>query len=600
MILVLGGTTEGRKAVETLDKAGKKFYYSTRFDMQEVRTYNAKMVTGGLDVSQMKEFCVNNDIRLIVDAAHPFAAELHATVSEVSRNLSIPAIRYERRYATRHPDLVWCKDYNDAVNKLFSNGIGRLLALTGVQTISKLEDFWKEHDCYFRILNREESIRKVHVAGFSDDKIVFSDDKRNLSEIINEINPDAIITKESGESGGYSDKVETAKKHGLKIFVISRPPMPEGFITVTGNYGLRRNVERLLPGFFNLRSGFTSGSCATAAAKAALLKLVGCEVSDYVSFHLPDGEKMEMRIESVRVINTTTAEAVVIKDAGDDPDVTDGCQIIVRVELAQHHDVIFHGGKGIGIVTLPGTGLEIGEPAINPTPRQMIKNELLELYPSGCNVTINVPDGEEIAKHTFNSRIGIEGGISIIGTSGIVMPFSNEAFLESIKKEMEVAIALGCERIVLNSGARSERPVKHFYPHLHRAAFIHYGNAIGEILRIADDLKVSNLSVGLMIGKAVKLAEGHSDTHSHKAVMNREFIAQLLREAGCDESTVENVNNINMARELWTLLSDDEAKKFFPYLLLMCKRVCREFYPNGSLTLMLINDSGEIYCSEVD
>lgn len=597
MILVLGGTTEGRRAVETLEKAGKPFYYSTKSELQVIETHNAMRITGGLNLQTMTELCRVKEIRMIVDAAHPFASLLHDTAVEAGKTLSIPVVRYERKYPERDKRVIWCKDYDDAIDKMINDEVANLLALTGVQTISKLKRFWKEHDCHFRILDREESFLKAEEAGFPKEKLCFYGDSTDIVPLFNEYHPDAIITKESGETGGFKEKVEEALSNGVRVYAIERPKLPEYMAIVNGQYGLRKEVERIVPGFYELRSGFTTGACATAAAKAALLALVCDEESEFVTFTIPDGEVMQMKTESVRIIDRETAEASVVKDAGDDPDVTDGCRILAKVSLANHSNVHFHGGEGIGTVTLPGVGLNIGEPAINPVPRQMMRNELLKIYPKGCDLTISVPGGEELAKRTFNSRIGIVGGISIIGTSGIVMPFSNEAFMEAIKRELEVAIALGCERVVLNSGARSEKVVKTQYHDLPAAAFVHYGNAIGETLKLAAELKIKRLTVGLMIGKAVKLAEGNTDTHSHKVTMNRDFLMKTAREACCSEVALDTLKNINMARELWTELTSHDADKFFPYLLGLCMATCRTCYPKGDLTLMLITDSSEVFCS---
>lgn len=594
MILVFGGTTEGRKVVEALDRAGKPYFYSTKSDLQQLESHNAVRISGGLDLQSMTNFCVTNDIKLIVDAAHPFASNLHSTVAEVSKILSMPVVRFERTYTSRDPRVIWCESYDDAVKRLIQDNVRQLLALTGVQTVLKLKDYWQSHECHFRILNRQESLLKAKAAGFPEENLCFYEDNGDIATLIDKYHPDAIITKESGETGGFDEKVEDALAVGVKVYAVCRPKLPEYSATVTGEYGLRKEVERLFPGFFELRSGFTTGACATAAAKAAMLALVCDEESDHVSFCIPDGEEMQMRVESVCVISSDSAEASVIKDAGDDPDVTDGCRVVAKVTLADHNDVRFHGGEGIGRVTLPGIGLEIGEPAINPIPRQMMRDELLKIYPNGCDVMISVPGGEELSKKTFNSRIGIVGGISIIGTSGIVMPFSNEAFMEAIRREMEVAKALGCERVVLNSGARSEKVVRAKYPELSSAAFIHYGNAIGESLRIASELGIDKVTVGLMLGKAVKLAEGNTDTHSHKVTMNRDFLCSVADEAGCSGEAKESILSVNMARELWTTLSSEDSDKFFPRLLSLCRLSCRACYPTGQLTLMLITDSGEI------
>lgn len=580
--------------VEALDRAGKIYFYSTKSNLQQVESHNAVRISGGLDLQSMTNFCVTNDIKLIVDAAHPFASNLHSTVAEVSKTLSMPVVRFERTYPSRDPRVIWCESYDVAVKRLIQDNVRQLLALTGVQTVSKLKDYWQSHECHFRILNRQESLAKAKEAGFPEENLCFYEDTGDITSLLDKYHPDAIITKESGETGGFDEKVEDALAVGVKVYAVCRPKLPEYSATVTGEYGLRKEVERLLPGFFELRSGFTTGACATAAAKAAMLALVCDEESDHVSFCIPDGEEMRMRVESVCVISSDTAEASVIKDAGDDPDVTDGCRVVAKVTLAGHNDVRFHGGEGIGRVTLPGIGLEIGEPAINPIPRQMMRDELLKIYPNGCDVTISVPGGEELSKKTFNSRIGIVGGISIIGTSGIVMPFSNEAFMEAIRREMEVAKALGCERVVLNSGARSEKVVRAKYPELPSAAFIHYGNAIGESLKIASELGIDKVTVGLMLGKAVKLAEGNTDTHSHKATMNKDFLCMVANDVGCGPNAKEVIMSVNMARELWTALSPEDSDKFFPRLLSLCKEACHDYYPQGELILMLITDAGEI------
>ena len=162
MILVLGGTTEGRLAVKVLDEAGKFYFYSTRGELQQVNCRNGERVTGGMDEQKMEDFCRSNGIRLLIDAAHPFAVQLHKTVEQVSRKLNLSVVRFERKYPPRTDDVIWCKDYNDAVLRMKKDGISRLLALTGVQTIGKLRDFWSDEnlkpECWFRILDREESL----------------------------------------------------------------------------------------------------------------------------------------------------------------------------------------------------------------------------------------------------------------------------------------------------------------------------------------------------------------------------------------------------------------------------------------------------------
>lgn len=592
MILVFGGTTEGRVAIKTLDEGEGKYIYSTLGTSQQVECGHGVHISGVMTEKEMYSVCRENDIRLIVDAAHPFAINLHNTIGTVAKSLGIPVIRLERIYpAMQNPDIVWCKDYEYAVGQMLSSGVKKLLALTGVQTIPKLRDFWHTHETWFRVLDRKESVEKAISFGFPEDHLLFYEEDATDRQVA-EIAPDAIITKESGVSGGFEEKVSVAVKNKLKIYVVRRPKLPEDFIVVEGRHGLRMEIERLLPDFYSLHTGFTTGSCATAAAKAALWGLMKGEKLSEVSFRIPEGETMRMKIEEVK-IGDSSASASVIKCAGDDPDVTDKSHIKVTVAFALHSGIRFIGGEGIGKVTLPGISLAVGEPAINPVPRAMIENELSALYSGGLNVIVSIENGEELALKTFNPRIGVIGGVSIIGTTGIVRPFSHEAFVEAIRREMEVALAIGTDRIVVNSGGKSEKYMKVLYPDLPQQAFVHYGNAVGDTMKLAEDLKVSRLTIGLMIGKAVKLAEGNLDTHSHKITLNREFLGQLASENGCSQEAGEAINKMNMARELWKGLSKQDSDRFFPAILNLCHTHCSAIY-HGDLEAVLIDYDGNI------
>lgn len=593
MILILGGTTEGRKAAEVIDEAGKPFFYSTKGDLQEIVCKNGSCIHGGMDCSVMTDFCHVNQIRLLIDAAHPFATQLHETVTRVAASMRLPAIRFERIFPPHDNDIVWCENYDVAINKLETDGITNLLALTGVQTMEKLRPYWQKHRCHFRILPREESKVQAEKEGFDPERLVFYDQEHTTEILLKQLHPQAILTKESGISGGFQQKVNAARAQHVRIYAIQKPELPEGFITVTGKHGLRKQVEHLLPDFFPLRSGYTTGSCATAAAKAALLALLYGEEETDVTFSLPDGEIMELPIDSIR-INAVSATASVIKDAGDDPDVTNRCPIVVTVQRADHEGIRFLQGKGVGLVTLPGLGIPVGDPAINKTPRMMITNELSALYQGGLDVTISVPNGDEIALRTFNPKLGVKDGISIIGTSGIVMPFSSEAFIDAIRREVEVCIAVGSPRLVINSGAKSEKVVRKEYPSLSDQAFVHYGNFIGETLKIADELNIHDVTMGIMIGKAVKLAEGNLDTHSHKVVMNKDFLKQLAADSDCSDEVSAIIDQITLARELWEKLAPTDADRFFPAILSSCHQYCRKILPDGDLTILLIDENNKI------
>ncbi len=295
-----------------------------------------------------------------------------------------------------------------------------------------------------------------------------------------------------------------------------------------------------------------------------------------------------------------------LKDSGDDPDITNGQEIVSTVCLNNSHKgVRFLQGKGVGKVTLPGLDAAIGEPSINKTPRMMMKREVFKVFrhlqdrllgmnlKTGVDITISVPNGEELALKTFNPKLGIVGGISIIGTSGIVKPFSSEAFVASIHREMQVAKALNCERVVINSGAKSERYVKAQYPDLPSQAFIHYGNFIGETIKIAADLGFKKLTLGIMIGKAVKLAEGSLETHSKKIVMNKEFLMEMARQSDCSEDTIKSISEMIMARQLWEIITEKESA-FFDLIIHNCYKVCSPLFPDGELVIFLIDEEGKM------
>ena len=277
--------------------------------------------------------------------------------------------------------------------------------------------------------------------------------------------------------------------------------------------------------------------------------------------------------------------ASVIKDAGDDPDVTDGLEIRAHVEWSDDFEIC--GGEGVGRFTLPGFDYPPGEAAINRTPRQMLRDNVHE----AVRITISVPQGREIARRTFNPRLGIEGGISIIGESGIVKPYSEEAFVQSIGKCMQVAVASGTTRVVINSGAKSESYLRAYYPDLPPQAFVQYGNYVGQTLRFATQLGITRVTLGVMLGKAVKLAAGNLDTHSRVATMDKDFMAQMLAQAGCDI----DLSDITLARELWDKIPADRLQTFAQVVIGHCMEHCAQLLPHGTLTILLIDNNGTIY-----
>ena len=593
MILVFGGTTEGRKAVEVLEEGGSPYFYSTKTGEQDITLHHGQRIDGALDEEAMRAFCQAQHIRLMVDAAHPFASQLHQTIAQVSDTLNIPTIRYERIYPERDPHLEWIEDYSQ-----IPQDIHTLLATTGVQSIAKLKPLEaKGMKIFYRILPRESSMALAQKLGAKKEQLCFFEGSHPLNGGLASrqgVEADAILLKESGLSGGFQEKVEAAKAKGMRILVLKRPAINFEH-SVNGPYGLRRAVEKLLPEFYPLHSGLTTGTCATAAAIAATIRLTKNETPAEVPVILPNGETIQVSV------SYGEGYASCFKEAGDDPDVTNGVEVRANV-IFEHKDtetqrIIIKGGEGVGTITLPGFDYPPGSPAINKAPREMIETNLKSILSplttnlSPLKITISVPQGAEIARRTFNPRLGIEGGISIIGVSGIVKPFSEEAFIDSIRKCMTIAKASGSERVVINSGGKSERFVKTLYPNLPQQAFVEYGNYIGETLKIAHELDIQNITLGVMLGKAVKLAQGHLDTHSKKATMDKDFILQMLQEASIDI----DISNITLARELWEKMPKEKIQDFVNVVIRHCETFCKPLLPEGSLTILLIDDEGKIY-----
>ena len=575
MILVFGGTTEGRKAVEVLEEGGSPYFYSTKTGEQDITLQHGVRIDGALDEAAMMHFCTEHGIRMIVDAAHPFAALLHQTIAKTASALSLPVVRFERIYPPCDPAITWIDDYTQIPRDIHS-----LLATTGVQSISKLKPLEADGiSIFYRILNRPSSIALALKQGATQAQLCYYDDPNDIP-----VQVDAILLKESGLSGGFTEKVVAAKACGMRVIAIKRPEQPKSFIVVDGPYGLRRMVEKLLPEFYPLHSGLTTGTCATAAAVAACIRLTSGEMPAEVPVMLPNGETIHV------AVSYGDDYAACIKEAGDDPDVTNGIEVWAQV--TESDDFEIPGGEGVGRFTLPGFDYPPGEAAINKAPREMIRQNLerLKMEDGRLKIVISVPQGAEIARRTFNPRLGIEGGISIIGVSGIVKPFSEEAFVDSIRKCMTVAKASQSARVVINSGGKSERFVKALYPELPQQAFVEYGNYIGETLKIAHELDIRSITLGVMIGKAVKLAAGHLDTHSKRATMDKAFISEMLHEAHCDI----DISDITLAREIWERLSPEQQQDFADVIISHCAAYCQPLLPNGELTILLIADDGTI------
>ncbi len=298
-----------------------------------------------------------------------------------------------------------------------------------------------------------------------------------------------------------------------------------------------------------LRTGWTTGACATAAARAAAEGLIGGTVPAHVTIRLPRGETPSFEIEGFER-GPGWVEAAVIKDAGDDPDVTHLAEIRTRIAHAGvGAGIAFRAGDGVGTVTKPGLPIPPGEPAINPVPRQMIAETLEDVarlhgVPADFTATVSVPGGAALARQTWNPRLGIEGGISILGTTGIVRPFSCAAWIASIHRGIDVARASGLAHVAGCTGATSERTVQAHYG-LPDHAMLDMGDFVGGMLKYLRRHPVPRLTIGGGIGKLTKLAQGAMDLHSGRSQVD---FAQLAEWAGDDR--VADANTALGAYEL--------------------------------------------------
>src|SRR3989440_1705501 len=301
-----------------------------------------------------------------------------------------------------------------------------------------------------------------------------------------------------------------------------------------------------------LRTGWTTGTCASAAAKAAaLLLLDGPPPPEWVEVGLPSGRRVTFAVERAGFVSAA-AEAVVVKDAGDDPDVTHGAHLTATVAWRPGTGVELAGGEGVGVVTKPGLGLPVGGPAINPVPRTMITQAVTEVVGErGVRVVISVPDGERMARKTTNRRLGVLGGISILGTTGIVRPFSTASWRASVVQAVRVAAAQGERTVVLCTGGRTEKGAMALLPDLPEGCFIEVGDFTVAALRKAVERGVARVVFVGMIGKLTKLASGVLMTHYTRSAVDTSVLGRLTAECGGDPAPINAANTARHAYELW-------------------------------------------------
>ena len=302
-----------------------------------------------------------------------------------------------------------------------------------------------------------------------------------------------------------------------------------------------------------LRTGLTTGTCATACSVAAFEFLLTRKSPDRVSVILPKGKLVTLQIATCDEISTGV-RASTIKDAGDDPDVTHGASIFVELGLTETPGVRFRAGSGVGTVTRDGLALAVGEPAINEVPRQMIRDHLASVakrgnYSGGFEVSIGVVDGEHLAQKTMNPRLGILGGLSILGTTGIVRPYSCAAWIASIRQGIDVAAANGVQHIAASTGNSSEHAIKSHYQ-LEDMALIEMGDFAGAVLKHLRRVPIPRLSICGGFGKLTKLANGHMDLNSRSSSIDFTEMSRLAAELGAESALTERINTSNTSIEV--------------------------------------------------
>ena len=352
------------------------------------------------------------------------------------------------------------------------------------------------------------------------------------------------------------------------------------------------------------RSGFTTGANAVAAARAATLGLLTGSVPAQVVCHLPNGQDVSFIVHEGRVEKSgeeIIAHAVVIKDAGDDPDATNGAHLTAAAKLlpGQAGRIVLKGGVGVGVVTKEGLGLEVGGPAINPVPRRNIidnvravAGELSDLLArDGLEVTISIPGGEQMAKKTLNARLGILGGVSILGTTGIVRPYSTAAFRASVVQAIDVAAKQGQTHVVFTTGGRSEKFAMRQLPDLDEACFVQMGDFVKAAFITAVKRKMTQITVGAMAGKVTKMGQGLSVTHAWKAEIDRDLLADCAREVGAAADLIEEIRAAETARfAAERLAALGLTVPFHRALAIKAIRSLKTCYPGEYTLTMLVCD----------
>ncbi len=327
-----------------------------------------------------------------------------------------------------------------------------------------------------------------------------------------------------------------------------------------------------------LRSGYTTGACAAAAARAAATALTRQEIVSQVQIKLPDGSQATFHVSQC-VYDHAHGACSIIKDAGDDPDVTNGAEIWATVLWQNESGIAIDGGIGVGVVTKPGLEIAVGSPAINRVPRQMIAdavNDVAGNNPTGrgLKVIISVPKGVELAKRTLNRRLGIVGGISILGTTGIVIPYSVNAYTTCISQALDMAIAAGCREVVLTTGRRSEKFAQQKLA-LPEECFVQAGDFIGYSLEECVRKRLTKVTLWGMTGKISKLAGGSFYTNVSDSDIDIGFLTGLARDCHVPDNVINELAKAISANHFCQVIPAEHKGRFADKLCLLAARKCR-------------------------
>jgi len=336
-----------------------------------------------------------------------------------------------------------------------------------------------------------------------------------------------------------------------------------------------------------LRTGYTTGSCAAAAAKAAAYMLINNRFIEQVEIDTPKGWKLKLDVNNP-VITREYASCYIIKDAGDDPDITDGIHVYARAYKTERGEVSVTAGEGIGTVTMPGLQVRPGNPAINPIPMAMIKKEVSEVLSevSGIEIELSIPNGEDLAKKTFNPRLGIIGGLSVLGTTGIVEPMSEDAIKDTIALELNYKKEAGLSSVVLVPGNYGENFSKKWL-NITEEKIVKISNYLGFALEKCSELGFKRVILAGHIGKLVKPAGGIFYTHSRVSDTRMEILTAYLGIMGCPRGRLSQIMECRTTEEAIVLIEEEGMEAIYTILADKCASKCEE-YIYGALDIGVV------------